>query len=234
MHTFFCPDISQGRSELDAGESAHAARVLRLKEGDPIVLLDGMGLVAEAVLISVSPGCCEFSIRETKSYKPRAYRLHAVIAPAKMNDRTEWFLEKAVELGLETVTPVICGRSERRVVNHDRFLKVMKAAVKQSLQPFMPVLHDAVSFRDFISQSPSGYIAHCAAGSRTEFSQCTPPQGMVTVLIGPEGDFTPDEIQTAVHAGWEPISLGHSRLRTETAGIYAASVVRMMNERLPI
>lgn len=231
MHTFFCPQLSEGIRDLDLEESGHAARVLRLKAGDRVTILDGKGRVAECQLTATSNKQCSFEIIHEKWHPQRAFQLHVAIAPTKMNDRTEWFLEKAVELGIESVTPIICERSERRVVNAERFEKVIRAAVKQSLQPYLPVLNETVSFKNFLNHTASGFIAHCGEGERKNLAEYAPVPGTAVVIIGPEGDFTPGEISEALAKGWQPVSLGNSRLRTETAAVYVSSLIRSWNEK---
>jgi 16S rRNA (uracil1498-N3)-methyltransferase len=230
MHVFFSSEIATGATHLDPQESAHAVRVLRLNSGMRILILDGAGGEYEAELETTSPTHCTFSVISTVKHPPRKLQLQVAIAPVKMNDRTEWFLEKAVELGIERITPVICDRSERRQVNDERFEKVILAAIKQSRQPWRPVLDPAVSFKKFIAGTLPGAMAYCGDAARTPLQQLLPASGLMTVLIGPEGDFTPAETTAAIAQGWTLAGLGDSRLRTETAAVHACSIIRLANE----
>jgi 16S rRNA (uracil1498-N3)-methyltransferase len=230
MHVFFSSEIANGVTHLDSQESAHAVRVLRLSSGMRIMILDGTGGVYEAELETTSASQCTFSIISNVNTEPRLLKLHIAMAPVKMNDRTEWFLEKAVELGVERITPVICDRSERRQVNLERFEKVILAAVKQSRQPWRPVLDPAVPFKKFIADTLPGAMAYCGEGERKPLQQLIPASGTISVLIGPEGDFTPAETAAAVAKGWELAGLGDSRLRTETAAVHTCSIIRLANE----
>jgi 16S rRNA (uracil1498-N3)-methyltransferase len=165
---------------------------------------------------------CIFEITNQETRPRRPLHLHIAIAPTKMNDRMEWFLEKATEVGIEEITPVICDRSERRLVNAERFEKVVIAACKQSMQPWFPVLHPSTPLTDFLKLQEPGFIAHCASSfPRIPLFESLPESGSVCILIGPEGDFTPAEINQATSLGWKSVSLGQGRLRTETAGLVA-------------
>lgn len=222
MHVFFSSDIQGNQVRPGPGESRHAIHVLRMKAGDKALILDGRGNTYTAVLSEPNAKACLFEITHLQTHPRRKLQVHIAIAPTKMNDRMEWFLEKATEVGVEEITPVICERSERRLVNEERFEKMLMAACKQSMQPWFPVLHPALPLPDFLSKKDPGFIAHCASSlPRIPLFDALPGSGSVCILIGPEGDFTPAEIDQATSLGWKPVSLGQGRLRTETAGLVA-------------
>lgn len=228
MNLFYAPGVIGETYTLDEVESKHAVQVLRLKEGDEIILLNGTGIIYTASIAKVHHKKCEVSIIASKVLPERNFKLHVAVAPTKNNDRFEWFLEKATEIGMSSVTPVICDRSERRATNHERFDKVIIAAMKQSMHAFKPVLNLQTDFKQFILNSAPGFIAHCMDTPRLPLKQCNfDPKG-VSVLIGPEGDFTAEEVAFAVQNGWTPVSLGSSRLRTETAALVAVHTVNLM------
>jgi 16S rRNA (uracil1498-N3)-methyltransferase len=228
MHVFYAPTADQDRLTLDESESGHAVRVLRLKSGDGVTVMDGKGYVLTAIVTEPHPKHCILSVTERNYYHKKEPMLHIAMAPLKLNERTEWFLEKATEIGIDEITPLICSHSERRVVNIDRFRKVLIAAMKQSLNPWLPVLNEPVSFDLFIKSAEPGYIAHCRDGEKTALRNISPKGNQLTVLIGPEGDFTNDEVKLSLTTGWSAISLGESRLRTETAGIMVCAAAGML------
>lgn len=247
MHLFYTPDLTEAAHyTLGPEESRHAVGVLRLRAGDPIQLTDGRGLWAEAEVLSgaTAKECAVRVLKRTDNYGRRPYKLHVAIAPTKNIDRYEWFLEKATEIGIDRITPILCEHSERKVLRRDRGEKIVLSAVKQSLKAYVPQLDELTPFREFIaSASAEGtpiykerFVAYCdegtplqdrvalfpalsgaAAGSPKEFC----------VLIGPEGDFSPAEIALARAAGFVPVTLGESRLRTETAGVMAAAAAQL-------
>lgn len=231
MNLFYAPGLSGSTYMLDENESKHAVQVLRLKVTDKIRLMDGNGNFYDAEILSAHPKKCEVTISSSTTVSSRKLHLHIAVAPTKMNDRLEWFLEKATEIGVDEITPVICERSERRATNHERFDKVIVTAMKQSLQPFKPILHEQQTLSAFLNESPPGFIAHCAEGERMELKKCSFHSPQVTILIGPEGDFTNSEIDAAIAAGWIPVSLGTSRLRTETAALVAVHTVNLLFEQ---
>jgi len=161
------------------------------------------------------------------------HRFHLVVAPPKSNDRFEWFLEKATEIGVTEITPIICERSERKMVKYKRLQKVVQAAMKQSLRSYLPQLNEAVSLNDFLEKEQKGlrFIAHCEDSEKTDLARRVAPDQEVTVLIGPEGDFSHDEIKAAENRGFLSVSLGDARLRTETAALVACTIVNTINNR---
>jgi len=229
MQLFYSSDINSESDSFffDKEESKHIVRVLRKKENDKIHITNGKGFLFECEIMSALEKKCEVRIINSKFFEPTAYHLHLAVAPTKMNDRYEWFLEKATEIGIHEITPIICEHSERKDVKIERFEKILLAAMKQSLQHYLPKLNLPISFSDFIKSQKEGqlFIAHCEETDKKELSKEVKPTGNITVLIGPEGDFSEKEIKTALSVGYTPVSLGNTRLRTETAAIYASAVV---------
>lgn len=224
MHLFYQPDI-QPISLLSDEEAHHAFHVLRLREGDHIGLLDGTGKRALARIISISKKGVSAEVEE-ETLTPKPVRnLRLAIAPVKNMDRFEWLAEKATEIGVTVISPVICRRSERKDLKTDRLRKLIIAASKQSQRDWFPVLEEAVSLPDFLSRplNGDGFIAHCMDGEKAGIKQLCNAEN-VTVLIGPEGDFDADEVHQAIQKGFHPLSLGDTRLRTETAGLVAVTL----------
>lgn len=228
MHLFYQPELQNGLLELSEEETRHAVRVLRLNPGDKIEVSDGKGTRAIAEISEISKRSCSFQILEqTKDPKPILPKV--AIAPTKSIDRFEWFLEKAVEIGVSEVCPILCSNSERRIIKQERSEKVLLAAMKQSQRNWLPKLHDLTSYSDFISQADEQLlIAHCRDGNKVGLNNGLNPESWI--LIGPEGDFTLEEIELALKSGATEIDLGKSRLRTETAGIFALSVMNYLKE----
>lgn len=233
MHLFYTPDINGNRYTLDETESKHCIRVLRLKEGEQIRLVDGRGSFYDAVISLAHPKACQVEITRTEhEVGKRNFRLHIAIGPTKSIDRFEWFLEKATEIGIDEITPLLCRYSERKSIKPPRLENIITSAMKQSLKAYRPVLHEMTVFKDFVSQTFPGnkYIAHCEPTERKLLSHILPQKEDVIMLIGPEGDFSPEEIRLALDNGFQPVSLGESRLRTETAGVVACHTVNLLNE----
>ncbi|MDP5092705.1 MAG: 16S rRNA (uracil(1498)-N(3))-methyltransferase, partial [Polaribacter sp.] len=234
MQLFYNPEILETTKEIifDKIESAHIVRVLRKKEGDILHITNGKGWLFDAKIVIANDKKCLASIIKTDiKTKPWNYYLHIAIAPTKMNDRMEWFLEKATEIGIDEITPIICSNSERRVVKLDRFEKIMQSAMKQSLKYTLPKLNEAQTFSAFINQKMDGKIciAHCEEQEKNILKSIIKPSEKVTILIGPEGDFSSEEIKKALAKKYLPISLGESRLRTETAALVAVNLVSFIN-----
>ena len=235
MQLFYHPEVSEGDKEVifPREESKHIVKVLRKKEGDQLHLTNGKGWLFVTELIAASQNSCTAKILSSEKEPPAPYHLHMAVAPTKMNDRFEWFLEKATEIGIHEITPVICDHSERKVVKLNRFERVLQSALKQSLHTRFPVLNEPVSFEDFISRKNQGqkFIAHCEQDAEKNLlSKRLKKNSLVTILIGPEGDFSTSEIKAAKENEWEPVSLGSSRLRTETAAIVACHTAALLNE----
>ena len=232
MNIFYAPDILC-EQVLSEEESAHAVRVLRLQAGDKIEVVDGAGGFYKAVIVNPHPKRCSFEIIEkTGEYGKRDFKLHIAIAPTKNIERYEWFIEKAVEIGIDEITPLLCRFSERKIIKPERLEKIIVSAAKQSLKAYFPKLNPMVSFDDFIkSQNASQkFIAHCYEEEKILLQNIYRKTSDVIVLIGPEGDFSVEEVQKAIKLHFKPVSLGSSRLRTETAGVVACHTIMMMNE----
>lgn len=231
MHLFYTPDINGNDYELNEEESRHCVKVLRLQTNDLIFLIDGKGGFYKARIIHSNPKKTVLAIEEyLKEYGKRNHFLHIAMAPTKNIERFEWFLEKATEIGIDEITPLICERSERREAKTARLNKIITSAVKQSIKAYHPVLNEPVKYKQFINKAEGQkFIAHCMEGEKFSLKQCLVPESRYTVLIGPEGDFTPGELQDALGSGFHPISLGNSRLRTETAGLEACFEVNFLN-----
>lgn len=233
MQLFYTPDINGDSYTFSKEESRHCIKVLRKKIGDSIHLVDGKGRLYTTLLTDDNPKACVVEVQTTEeAYGQRSFRIHLAVAPTKNNDRYEWFLEKACELGIEEITPIICEHSERKVIKLERMNKVLVAAMKQSLKAYLPKLNEATTWKAFMAQNHSSdkFIAHCGAGRKTPLKQWIKPQQDVLLLIGPEGDFSDNEVQEALSQGFVPVSLGNSRLRTETAAIAACHTINLLNE----
>ena len=232
MHLFYTPEITGDSHILEEQESKHAIRVLRLTEGDNVILIDGIGGWYEARIEGEHPKACVLSIiSHSDNYKPLPYQLHIAISPTKNMDRFEWFLEKATEIGISRVTPLICKRSERKQLKMDRLDRILVSAMKQSLKAFKPVLSDPAPMTQFLKQKQQGTlgIAHCYPLDRLSLSDIE-KSGKYTILVGPEGDFSEEELEAAITAGYRPLHLGESRLRTETAGVHICSAISILNQ----
>ena len=236
MQLFYNSEISTETKQLtfDKIESRHIVRVLRKKEGDILHITNGKGFLFDAKIIIASDKKCIVEIIEVQEKpKPWDYYLHIAIAPTKNNDRYEWFLEKATEIGIDEITPIICSNSERRNIKLERFEKIIQSAMKQSLKFTLPKINEPIKFSEFINQKNEGTlcIAHCEDDhNKKSLKSVVNPSEKTTILIGPEGDFSPQEITKALTKNYIPISLGESRLRTETAGLVAVNLVSFINE----
>ncbi len=235
MHLFYTPDINTSTYTLSEEESKHCIKVLRLNEGDHIYLVDGRGGFYETHIIDAHPKRCMVQVLDVKlNFGARNYRLHIAISPLKSLDRFEWFLEKATEIGIDEITPIITQRSEKRDLKLERSNKIIESAMKQSKKAFHPKLNEAIAWNKFIAQDHSEQvklIAHCLEDEKKSFDDFKSSNyNNFLILIGPEGDFTEDEIKTATSKGFIPLSLGEARLRTETAAIKATAVVSFINE----
>lgn len=233
MHIFYTPDITQNTYTLNEEESKHCVRVLRLTTGSIVNLVDGKGGFYTAEITSDNPKKVSLSILKVETeFHKRNHYLHIAVAPTKNIDRIEWFLEKATELGIDEVTPIITDRSERRVVKEDRLNKVITSAVKQSIKAYHPKLNDAITFDAFLKEPFDGnkLIAHCIDnGEKQYISNLVTPHQKYLVLIGPEGDFTPDEVNLALNKGFKALTLGDNRLRTETAALSVCFEINYLN-----
>ncbi len=237
MQLFYTPELNPAHPSfiLSEEESKHAIRVLRLTVGDQVHLIDGRGGLYLAELADAHPKRTVLHILSVQeNFQKFPYHLHMVVAPTKNIDRIEWFLEKATEIGIQEITPIICEHSERKEVKIDRLNKVIVAAMKQSYKAYMPQLNPAVSFAQFIKEQAADStaikaMAHCVDADKKYISQISQAHGRYMILIGPEGDFSEKEIEMALAAGFQPISLGEARLRTETAALAAVLEVSLLN-----
>lgn len=241
MHLFYTPLITPEMPHfiLDEEESKHAVRVLRLQNQDVVYLIDGNGQFYTAIIQDNHPKRVVLQIDQVKKeFGKRPYSIHIAIAPTKNIERLEWFLEKATEVGIDEITPLICERSERKDLKLDRLNKIVITAMKQSIKAYKPILHNPQKYVDFIEQQAIqgnviNTIAHCVEDEKTNIQQVYKPQSSICILIGPEGDFSPKEIEFALAKGFLPVSLGESRLRTETAGLSACMEVSFLNRLTP-
>ncbi|MGB0973504.1 MAG: 16S rRNA (uracil(1498)-N(3))-methyltransferase [Flavobacteriaceae bacterium] len=233
MQLFYSPNINTEHQQFTFSkeESKHIVRVLRKKEGDKLTITNGKGTLYFVELIVADAKNCIVQINSEEQQSKHNYKLHIAIAPTKMNDRMEWFLEKATEIGIDEITPIICDNSERKVIKKDRFEKIIQSAMKQSLQTHLPQLNDAISFNQFITKNHHEqlFIAHCEEQDKKLLQTEVVAEQSYTILIGPEGDFSTKEITAATNNGCIPVSLGNTRLRTETAGIVACHTIAMTN-----
>ena len=233
MQLFYNHTLETASTEIrfTREESKHIAKVLRKKEGDVLHITNGKGELFIAEITFSNPSQCVAKINSRETQTKHPYRLHMAVAPTKMNDRYEWFLEKATEIGIDEITPIICDHSERKVIKPERFERILQSAMKQSLQYHLPKLHPAVSFSEFVQQQSQGQllIAHCEEGQKELLKNIVEPKTNTTILIGPEGDFSNKEVEIALKAGYTPITLGTNRLRTETAAISAVHSIAFIN-----
>lgn len=230
MNLFYTPCIEGDIYELDEAESKHAVRVLRMRTGDPVALVDGKGGWYEAHIEEVHPKRCSLKIiSHTADYQPLTYGLHLAVSPTKSMERFEWFLEKATEIGITEITPLLCHRTERIRVNQERLERILVSAMKQSLRAYKPTLHPAISLVEFVNKEREGTrgIAHSIPTGRTGISEL-PRNTSYTLLVGPEGDFTDEEVQRAKDSGYIPFHLGTARLRTETAAVYICTAISLL------
>jgi 16S rRNA (uracil1498-N3)-methyltransferase len=236
MQLFYNPDIDETTKtfSFDKEESRHIIKVLRKKDSDILHVTNGLGLVFETEITLASDNKCIVEVLSIKKTPEPKFRLHLAVAPTKMNDRFEWFLEKATEIGIQEITPIFCDRSERKVVNKERFEKIILSAMKQSNESYLPKLNDAISFKEFIKQKNKGLqlIAHCEETDKKSLKEVLKPNENVTLLIGPEGDFSEKEIALALENNFQPVMLGNTRLRTETAAVVACHSVVFFNENV--
>ena len=235
MQLFYNNLLDKNSKEIlfDKIESKHIVRVLRKKENDILDITNGNGLLFKAKITLANDKRCIAEIIQVKEKdKLWDYYLHIAIAPTKNNDRLEWFLEKATEIGIDEITPIICQNSERKFVKQERLEKIIQSAMKQSLKFTLPKLNEPIKFNDFIDQDFNGKkcIAHCEDDEKTLLKTLVNTKEKITILIGPEGDFSTQEIKKALSKKFTPISLGESRLRTETAGLVAVQTVAIINQ----
>lgn len=240
MQLFYTPDITKNADSFtfDKTESRHIMKVLRKRTSDQLFITNGKGqLFTSEITIGNDKSCTVKIVKVETKEKPWNYNLHIAIAPTKNIDRFEWFLEKATEIGIDEITPILCDRSERKIIKIDRLNRILESAMKQSLKFQLPKLNNLTSFSDFIEHSndESLFIAHCEDSDKKTLKSAletvkSTSKHTITILIGPEGDFSNSEIEAAINKNFKPISLGESRLRTETAGIVSVQTVSLINQ----
>ncbi len=234
MQLFFNPNITKTVTSFvfDKEESKHIVKVLRKIEGDILHVTNGFGYLFTTEITIASDSKCTVKINSFEKQEKSKFHLHLAVAPTKMNERYEWFLEKATEIGIQEITPIICEHSERKVIKTDRFQKILESAMKQSLHYYLPKLNEPIAYKDFIKKEITGqkFIAHCEETDKKSLKNELETAKDVTILIGPEGDFSVKEIQQAIDCNFIPVSLGNTRLRTETAAVVACHSVVFVNE----
>ena len=234
MQLFYNPTINDSQTSFvfDKEESKHIIKVLRKKEGDILHVTNGLGFLFITKITIASDNKCTVKIVSFEEQDAPKFHLHLAVAPTKMNERYEWFLEKATEIGVQEITPIICEHSERKVIKTDRFQKILESAMKQSLHYYLPKFNEPITFKDFLKKDHSGqkFVAHCEETDKKSLKNELITNEDVTILIGPEGDFSVKEIQQAIAANFIPVSLGTTRLRTETAAVVACHSVVFINE----
>lgn len=235
MQLFFADTLDFDLCTLTATESHHCVKVLRLREGDTLHVTDGQGMMCVGHIVVADSNACQVAIdKQLTDYGRRDWHLHVAVAPTKNADRIEWFVEKAVEIGIDAVTLLVCDHSERTTLKMERLEKIVVSAMKQSLKAYRPQLQAAVPLHQFLEEHRDNdtckLICHCD-GERKTLQQSYRCGHDAVVLIGPEGDFSPEEISAALQSGFTPVTLGNSRLRTETAALYATVALNLMNEK---
>ncbi|HJV78302.1 MAG TPA: 16S rRNA (uracil(1498)-N(3))-methyltransferase [Paludibacter sp.] len=232
MSLFYVPNLAAAHV-LPEEESQHAVKVLRLQAGDAITVVDGVGGFYNARITNPHHKHCAFEVIEALlEFGKRDYKLHIAIAPTKNIERLEWFIEKATEIGIDEITPIICRFSERKIVKEERLEKIIVSAAKQSLKAYFPKLNSLCTFDELMKnhQASQKFIAHCYEEDKKLLQNEIQKSSDVLILIGPEGDFSKEEVQKAISLGFIPVSLGNSRLRTETAGVVACHTAAIVNQ----
>ncbi len=232
MQLFFTEDIESDICTLSEEESKHCVKVLRMGVGDELCVTDGGGTLCRCRIIDAHPKSCTVEVVERlRDYGRRPYRLHIAVAPTKNTARMEWFVEKAVEMGIDEITPIVCDHSERCTLKTERLDKIVVSAMKQSLKALKPATNGPTAVRELLQRPFDGqkFIAYCDGDNRTPLHNAYKPGSNALILIGPEGDFSPEEVQLALAEGFIPVTLGESRLRTETAAMAATAFFNLIN-----
>ena len=233
MQLFYNPNINESLTSFvfDKEESKHIIKVLRKQERDILYVTNGLGYLFKTMIALASDSKCTVNVLSFSIQDMPKFNLHIAVAPTKMNERYEWFLEKATEIGVQEITPIICEHSERKIIKMDRFQKIIESAMKQSLHYFLPKLNEPILLKDFLKKEITGqkFIAHCEEADKKSLKSQLISNENVTILIGPEGDFSVKEIEMALNNKYNPISLGETRLRTETAALVACHSVVFIN-----
>lgn len=235
MQLFYFKNITPDATtlQLDKEQARHMTKALRKKVGDIVDITDGVGNLYKGTISLVTSSKCDIDIAFAKAYPQQSPKLHIAIAPTKMNERMEWFLEKATEMGIATITPLLCDHSERKNIKIERFEKILISAMQQSNQFYLPQINELTPYSDYLKKEVIGVkcIAHCEESKKTLLNQVIHKEQDLTIIIGPEGDLSTREIEAALAAGFLPVSLGNKRLRTETAGVYTAAVFNSIIEQ---
>lgn len=232
MTLFYAPDILENPF-LPEDESAHCTRVLRLQAGAVVQIIDGKGTLYDATIVAPHAKRTEVQIVSAHpDFGRRPFRLHLAVAPTKNSDRFEWFVEKATEIGVDEITPLLCRYSERRAIRPERIEKILVSASKQSYKARIPQLNPMTAVDEFLQhvREPYRFVAHCYEDDKPHLLHVCPPKSEVVIMVGPEGDFSRDEVDLAVNQHFVPVTLGASRLRTETAGVVACHLAAVVNE----
>jgi 16S rRNA (uracil1498-N3)-methyltransferase len=233
MQLFYASDITDKFIQLDESESFHAIKVLRLTQGSLVSVVDGNGRFFETEIIDPDHKKCRLRIiHSIEDFGKKEYSIHIAIAPTKNQERFEWFTEKAAEIGINEITPIICSHSERKVFKTERTERILISAMKQSVKAYLPKINQPLTFRKFLDIPFTGkkFIAYCGTGERQHLKNLVARNENVLIMIGPEGDFSEEEVKMAATSGFLEISLGGSRLRTETAGLIACHIINLINE----
>jgi 16S rRNA (uracil1498-N3)-methyltransferase len=234
MTLFYINNANSDLQFLPKEESKHAVKVLRLHEGGLLAITNGIGDIFTAKITFANQKKCEVKIVETEHFERNKFKIHIAVAPTKLNDRYEWMLEKMTEMGVDEITPIICQRSERKVLKLDRMERIIISAVKQSWKAYKPIINEPIKYSDFIKSSNFDqlFIAHCngGCGSDVHLKTMASSNKSIGVLIGPEGDFTEMEVALATENNWVKTGLGSARLRTETAALVACFTLNLINE----
>lgn len=234
MQLFFSKEISPESETytFSREESKHITRVLRKLSGDTIYITNGRGYLFTSSIIDENPNKCKVAIYRHEYHEPSPYYLHIAVAPTKLHDRFEWFLEKATEIGISEITPILCEHSERKTIKLERYNRILQSSLKQSLQYHLPKLNELTPYKEFLAKEKNSdalqLIAHCDTGDKTPLNQALAQENHITILIGPEGDFSQKEIVKASEQGFKAITLGTTRLRTETAALLACCHVSIL------
>lgn len=232
MQLFFAENLESDIYTLSEEESKHCVRVLRMAVGDEIFLTDGRGTRCRCRIVEAHPKHCVVEVVERqRDFEKHPFFLHVAVAPTKNSARMEWFVEKAVEMGIDEITPVVCDHSERCTLKQERLEKIAVSAMKQSLKTYKPQVNGPTPFDALLSTPFDGqrFIAYCDGDHRTPLRSLYQPGGNALILIGPEGDFSPEEVSAALDAGFLPVTLGPCRLRTETAALAAVAFFNLSN-----
>lgn len=232
MQVFYFSDAQLGLNYMPEEESKHMVKVLRMRQNEAVYVIDGKGNLYEGHISGLHPRQCEIELTKINpAFEQRNYHLHMAISPLKNMDRFEWFVEKAVEIGVDEITPLLCHRTERDRINMERLDRIVESAMKQSLKAYKPGMNALTRFSSFITEPYEGkkLIAHCTTLDKAYILSQLTRRERVLILIGPEGDFTEEEVTLAFNNGFQGIDLGKSRLRTETAGLAACLAVSLVN-----